>query len=331
MDMDYFYRLATVGIPDTGFPDGPFFKAPLYPLFLKCVYGLFGSGPWVARLFQILLGSLSAVLTFLIAIRLFSRRVAVIAGIIVALSGTLVLYDGQILVPTLSIFLNLLSIWLMIIAWRSERRSLFGLAGLVLGLSVIARPTVLLFAAASIGYLYWCGRHDLATAWKKPLMLLLGLVLAIAPVTIRNAVQTGEFVLIGAYGGINLYIGNNLESDGVSATVPGTGLDWWHGGLQDDTKRIANQDSGRELTIAQQSTYWRNRAVREIMDNPGFFIKHIGRKMLLFLGGYELANNFDIRYISKRIPVLNFLILRKPIYWPWGILLPLGIFGMVLH
>jgi tetratricopeptide (TPR) repeat protein len=201
----------------------------------------------------------------------------------------------------------------------------------VFGLSAIARPTVLPFAAVLLIYLYWQDRSKTARAWKAPAMLLAGLVVAIAPIAVRNYVESGEFVLIGAYGGINLYIGNNLQSDGVSATVPGAGLDWWHQGLMDDTRRMANEGAGRELTAAEQSTYWRNRALQEMSENPGFFVKHVGRKLLLFLGGYELANNFDIRYLSRQIPILNVLILRQPVYWPWGIILPLGLAGMVFH
>ena len=330
MDMDYFHRLATEGIPDTGFPSGPYFKAPLYPLFLKLIYSLFGPGPWAPRVIQIALGCLTALMTYLIGARLFSRRVATEAGLLVAVCGTLILYDGQLLDPTLTIAVTLVAMYLLIVGWQSGRLRWLFLAGVFFGLSAIARAVVLTSVGGLALYLLWLKRQELRQAWKMPFCLLIGVATAIAPVTIRNFLESGEFVPIGTYGGINLYIGNNLHSDGVSATVPGTGLDWWHGGVMDDTRRIADTDAGRELSPTEQSVYWRNRALREIRDNPGFFIGHLGRKLLLFLGGYELANNFDIRYVSKRIPLLNYLILDKPVYWPWGIVLPLGIAGMIL-
>jgi len=330
MDMEYFHRLATEGIPDTGFPSGAFFKAPLYPLFLKVIYTFFGTGPWAPRIFQIILGSLTALLTYMIAVRAFSRRVAFIAGMMVALSGSLILFDGQLLAPTLAIFLNLAAVYLLLEAWSSNKWSLYLASGFLFGLSAVTRPTVLLAAAGLTLLLLWLRRSEFRRDWKQPACLVAGLLLAIAPVTVRNYIETHEFVLIGAYSGINLYIGNNPQSDGVSATVPGTGLDWWHGGTMDDTRRIADQETGRELSTAEQSTYWRNRAIKEILADPGLFATHVGRKFLLFLGGYELANNFDIRYLSKRIGILNYLILRKPVYWPWGILLPLGVCGMIL-
>ncbi len=331
MDMDYFHRLATEGIPGTGFPDGPFFKAPLYPLFLKLVYTIFGAGPWPVRVIQALIGSGSALLTFLLAGRLFSRRVAVIAGLLVAFCGTLILFDGQILVPSLTIFLNLLSLYCLTIALQTRRREFYLAGGLLLGLSAIARPTVLAFAMLMLAYLVWVAwKSTSASPWRTPFLFLLGVILAVAPVTIHNVVKSGELTLIGTYSGVNLYIGNNLHSDGVSAVIPGTGLEWWDGASMDDSRAMAERDMGRSLSAAEQSSYWRDRAVRDIVNNPGWFAGHLWRKLLLFMGGYELANNFDIYYLTKRIPVLKPLVLRGPVFWPWGVILPLAIAGMIL-
>lgn len=331
MDMDYFHRLATEGIADTGFPDGPFFKAPLYPLFLKLVYAVFGAGPWPVRIIQALIGSGSALLTFLLAGRLFSRRVAVIAGLLVAFCGTLILFDGQILVSSLTIFLNLLSLYCLTIALQTRRREFYLAGGLLLGLSAIARPTVLAFAMLMLIYLVWVARRSTSTSpWRTPFLFLLGLILAIAPVTIHNVVKSGEFTLIGTYSGSNLFKGNNLHSDGVSALIPGTGLEWWEGSSMDHSRAIAERDMGRPLSASEQSDYWRNRAVREIVNNPGWFAGHLWRKLLLFMGGYELANNFDIYYLTKRIPVLKPLVPKGPVFWPWGVILPLAVAGIVL-
>jgi len=328
MDMAYFHRLATVGIPGSGFPSGSFFKAPLYPLFLKLVFGLFGDGSWPIRIIQILMGSLTAVGTWLITARLAGRRAALIAGFIIAAYGPLILYDGQLLAPTLAIFLNTAAIYIIILALRYQRAWLYSAAGLVLGLSAVVRPTVLVFAlgAAVIVYLYSQEKRNL----RKGLLLLVGLIVAIVPVTIRNWSQSGEFVLIGSYSGINLYIGNNLKADGVSTTIPGTGLDWWDNASMSDTRAMAETDAGRPLSAAEESNYWRNRAIHEMINHPGVFTRLVIRKLVLTLGGYELANNFDIYYLARRIPPLNVLIWRRPVFFPFGLLLPFGLAGICL-
>ena len=98
----------------------------------------------------------------------------------------------------------------------------------------------------------------------------------------------------------------------------------------DHSRAIAERDMGRPLSASEQSDYWRNRAVREIVNNPGWFAGHLWRKLLLFMGGYELANNFDIYYLTKRIPVLKPLVPKGPVFWPWGVILPLAVAGIVL-
>ena len=331
MDMLYYHQLALGELKSPEIVDGPYFKAPLYPLFLNLVYGLFGAGPWPIRLVQTVIGSLSALLTFLIGLRLFGLRTGVVAGLIVAACGTLILYDGQLLVPSLVIGLNLFSVYCLIRGLESARAGLFLLSGLALGLSAIARPTVLLFVCAVAVLLLWEHRRTPRQVSKKSLALFAaGVVLAIVPVTARNYVKSGEFILIGTYGGINLYIGNNLDSDGVTTRLPGTGLDWWGEGMMEDAIRLAETDVGHKLSPSEQSTYWRNRAIREMVANPGFFLKHLLRKLLLFIGGYELANNFDVYYIAHKAPLMKLLLSRRVVYIPWGVLLPLAVFGMIL-
>jgi len=331
MDMSYFHLLATTGIPDTGFPEGPFFKAPLYPLFLKMVYGVFGDGPWVVRIVQIVLGSLTAGLTCALGGLLFNRRTGLISGLIVAFTATLMLYDLQILVPSLAIFLNMVSLLFLTLAFQTKRNWMYLAGALVLGLSAIARPTVLVFALAVMLYMIFLHRRCEIRMVGRPLvMFLVGLAIAIAPVTIRNYVESGEFVLIGTYSGINLYIGNNLNSDGVSAVVPGTGIEWWEDASMDDTRREAEAALGRSLTAVEQSAYWRDKALGEMFDNPSFVVSNMASKFVLFLGGLELANNFDIYYLKNRLPLISRGIWKGPIFFPWALLLSVGLAGMAL-
>jgi tetratricopeptide (TPR) repeat protein len=331
MDMLYYHQLALGELRSPEIVNGPYFKAPLYPLFLNLVYDLFGEGPWPIRLVQAFIGSLSALLTFLIGLRLFSLRTGVVAGLIVAACGTLILYDGQLLVPNLVIFLNLFSVYCLIRGLELAKAHLFLLSGLALGLSAIARPTVLLFAGVVVVLLWWELRRSSRQVSRKSLILFAaGVILAILPVTVRNYVKSGEFVVIGTYGGINLYIGNNLQSDGVSTTIPGTGLDWWGEGMMEDAKRLAENDVGHKLSPSEQSAYWRNRAINEMAANPGFFMKHLLRKLLLFIGGYELANNFDVYYVAHQASLMKLLLTRRVVYIPWGVLLPLAVVGIIL-
>jgi len=84
-----------------------FWQPPLYPYFVAFWYKLFGARPDAVRLAQILLGSLSALLVFRLADRLFWRRAAWLAWTGVTLSAPLLFMDLQLLNAGPAIFLLL--------------------------------------------------------------------------------------------------------------------------------------------------------------------------------------------------------------------------------
>lgn len=98
----------------------------------------------------------------------------------------------------------------------------------------------------------------------------------------------------------------------------------------EEATRLAEADVGRKLSPSEHSAYWRNRAIREMAANPGFLLKHLLRKLLLFIGGFELSNNFDIYYVAHRLPLMKVLLLKGPVYLPWGVLLPLAVVGILV-
>ena len=67
----------------------------------------------------------------------------------------------------------------------------------------------------------WCRCSRSGHWWRRRsagcrarVLILLGAALAIAPVTLRNRVVGGEWVLVTAGGGFNFYIGNHAAADG---------------------------------------------------------------------------------------------------------------------
>ena len=84
-----------------------------------------------------------------------------------------------------------------------------------------------------------------------------------------------------------------------------------------DAIRLAETDAGRSLSATERSAYWRDRAVEEIWNNPAFFLKHLVRKLFLFISGLELFNNFDIYYFAHKTSVMKLLLWKGVIYFPW--------------
>jgi Flp pilus assembly protein TadD len=156
-------------------------------------------------------------------------------------------------------------------------------------------------------------------AWAFALVLL-GVAVVVAPVTVRNYAVGGDFVPIASQGGINFYIGNNPESDGASAVMPVLGEAWQN----EDAVRIAETNEGRKLRPSEVSGFW-YRAGREfVLTNPGAAARLYLRKFVLFWDSFELANNKDIYYFGN----MSFLF-RWTRWLGFGLVAPLALLGAI--
>ena len=284
---------------------------------------MFGHGYVVPRVVQAVIGALSCGLLFLIGRRLFGRAVAAVAGFAAAGYWILIYFDGELLIPTLIVFIDLLLIWLLLRAGRAPSIAVHATAGVVLGLSAIARPNVLLFAPAIVVWLLVTHRRR----WKRALLGVIcvtaGCLLVVLPVTVRNYVVGDDMVLIASQGGVNSYIGNNPESDGRTAIVPGTPGGWWEGYYA--TVERAENARGRELKPSEVSDYYYEQAWEFMRTQPREFFKLLGLKLTLFWSAWEIGNNKNIYFWVERFtPTLRWLPLG------FGVVGPLGIVGLVL-
>ncbi|MFX4301731.1 glycosyltransferase family 39 protein [Alicyclobacillus tolerans] len=83
----------------------------------------------------------------------------------------------------------------------------FALVGLLLGLDIDIRPIPLLFP---IFYLFserWLGQIAWRIAFQRTVSFVLGMVVGIFPVTLRNWLAMHHFVLVSTNGGVNLWQG----------------------------------------------------------------------------------------------------------------------------
>ena len=316
-NMDAGYHLAWANALATGeeFQDGPFFRAPLYPMVLAALTALPGDGTLVARLAQAFFGGVSAYLTYRIGARVHGRHAGLVASALVACSWVLIAFDAELLIPTLFVPLTLLALDRALDWGFDDRPRPALIAGLAFGLAAIARPNVLLFMPFAFGLAVAKGR-----GWRGPAGLALGTCLAVAPVTVHNALE-GDPALISTQAGVNLWIGNNPASDGSAAIVPGTPDGWWegyHGAISQ-----AEAAAGRELRPSEVSAHFTARAVDWAMDEPGAWASHMLWKARLLLTNVELANNSDIQFTATRtMPLLRFTPSR------WDLLLGFGLVGL---
>lgn len=323
MDPLFHHQWAEAVADGKPFWDGPYFRAPLYTWFLGAVYWLLGSGPWAARLVQAVLGSLNCVLLCLLGRRVFGRTTGVLAGLGGALYWILVYHDAELLSPVLIVFLNLLLLLSVVHTGARPSAWRWLVSGVLLGLSAIARPDILLLAPLLVVWLAW--RH-----WPHKRRIVAyaaccaaGTLLPIGPVTIRNYVASGEFVPIATYGGVNFYIGNNPDADGMSAGIKGDPPQWWP--CYHAQVARAEQAEGRPLTAAEVSRYYSRATWQYIRAQPGQAIGRMLRKGLYFWSRWEVGNNHDIYFVTHAYaPIVRVL----PVgFWIVG---PLGLLGLLL-
>jgi len=160
--------------------------APVY-LMLLALLRLVGESLWWPRLFQVLVGSASCVLIWLIGRRIFPPGVALAASLAATAYGPLVYYGGELLPGTIAVFFVLLLLWLLLETppdpvWR------WAAPGLLLGVAVLATPAALLLLPV---LLWWLG------AWERGLWLAAGCGLVIAPVAVLHGFPLNTDILGG--------------------------------------------------------------------------------------------------------------------------------------
>jgi tetratricopeptide (TPR) repeat protein len=294
-----------------------FFMGPLYSYVLALVMAVAGESLLVIRILQIVGGSVTVVLTYLLGRSLFRPSTAFLGALLLAFYGAATFYEGQFLMMWLG---TLLDVALLLALYRAAgRRSAapYAVAGLLLGLSALARANVLIFLPVA-----WIG---IALAEKKGRRLGRNLVftaataIVIAPATLHNAVASGDFVLVTSNAGVNFYIGNYEHATGIFANPRGIDL-----GRDPTTRKHAEQVLGRDLKPSEVSRYWFSETLRDIQADPLRWAGLLLRKVRLFVDGYEVPQieSYDLsreRYASLRMLPVS--------YW---ILLALGAVGVML-
>lgn len=305
MDMKYHDEWARTIIAGNFWGDEAFFRAPLYPYFLAFLYSISGGSITFARVFQAVTGAGSTVVCYFVGLEAFKkRRIAFLGSVLFAAIWTAVYFDVELLLVVLEVFFDLLAV-LFLLKARDGRVLNFALAGLFVGLSAVTRPNVLAFAlAAWLIYLIAKPRIEKRKLIRGLVSFYVIITAVILPVTIRNYVVGDDLVLISSQGGLNLYIGNNAESDGTTAVLPGTRADWWGGYF--DAETIAENEAGRELKPSGVNNFYIKKTFDFFKNEPLKAGRLLLWKAYLFTNGVELGNNFDNNYLKEKLDLLRF-------------------------
>jgi len=302
---------------------GVFYGLPLYPYLLGLVYWLFGHNIFAAKLLQFLVGSLSCGLVYLIAKTVFNKPVGILASLMLAFYAMSIYLEGLFVSAFLAIFLNCLLMLLLLSIMDSPSRPKWLGAGLLIGLSALASGSVLLFVPLVIVWSFTCFKDTPTTRLTSyTVLLLLGMVFIIAPVTIRNYVVGRDFVPITAHGGITFYGGNNPLSRGLFRLPRnlGTGVI----DVRSNSKALAERGTGRTLKPSEVSQFWFAQGFAFIKSDPRRFAKYTLKKAVLFWNAHEIPDILPLFFFKQYAPLL-----RLPLV-TFSIVCPLALLGMIL-
>jgi 4-amino-4-deoxy-L-arabinose transferase-like glycosyltransferase len=213
--------------------------SPGLPLFVAGLYEVTGGvHERLAREVLALLGSLAVLFTYLLARRLAGavqprvlgspegdqgQRVpgravvgSLIAALAVAIYPATIQYTGMLMTEPLAA--TLLAGAILAILWAADGISPWRwlVPGLTLGALALVRPEYLAIGGLLAVLIFL--RQRLYDKWRQALLaaavVILGIVVVVAPWTVRNAVALHRLVPISTGGGQVLYAGTYLPSDG---------------------------------------------------------------------------------------------------------------------
>ena len=190
------------------------YRPPALPWITSLVYRAAGHRYDLAVLLQAVIGATVPLLVVALGAALFGAGVGWLAGWLAAFHPLIVFFSGHLLTENLFTALILLAL-LLGVRWVSAPRGGLALAtGIAWGLASLARPLALLLPVVLVLW-GWSALGRAAGARGRAAqvgLLILGLVLAVGPWTLRNARVFDAFVPVSTNSGRVLLEGYNPRS-----------------------------------------------------------------------------------------------------------------------
>jgi 4-amino-4-deoxy-L-arabinose transferase-like glycosyltransferase len=237
--------------------NGSTYRPPMYILFLAAIYKVFGHNYHAVYIVQSFMSVACLGLIYLLARRLWNGTVGMISLVLSALYVPFIGYSGILLSEILFLFFLLAFSYFALRAVQTRSISFTVLSAVFCALATMTRSISLLLPVGIVIMLVICYRKQMLTktALTRVSLFFAAMLLTISPWTIRNYVDTGEFVLIDSISGLNLLIGNNEYADGFFTFKVWETEGW-----------IAAHQP--QYNLPQADNVMRDYAVQWIIDNP---------------------------------------------------------------
>ena len=287
-------------------PQEVLIHAPLYPYLLALFLKISGGEIFLVRLMQGLLCSLLLLLPVFLMLR---RRTAGIpslrflpyaATLLLGIYPPLAIYQCEFFSENLMMILLTWSLW----SFTLHRKYADGLAGVLGGLAVLAHPGCIFYLPLSTVYAWFRLKNGRCARLFRLGSLLFGMILVIAPVSVRNSLLARRPVLIQDNSMFNLVLGNSRGSTGTCRIPPG--IRW-----EKEFERGSIGAARQGITVEE---FYRNEFLQYILHHPGHYLLNLGRKAAMALSAREFTTWSDAT-------ALKLIVWHRYFYQNWFLLL----------
>lgn len=270
-------------------------RGPLYAFFLAGIYQIIHPGFLVVRFLQAFLDSGSALLLLYLGSWFFNKKTGFIAGILYAIYPYFIYLSGMLASEPLYLFLTFLSLTFYVFFRKTNQRRYLALFGVGLGLSALCRPVALIYI---FPFMLWIGfiSFPKRSIVKNSAIFILFVFLPILPWTARNYVVHGDFLLISAGSGLNLYLGNGPdpvfkadrvpdEINNIMLTIPFDDPPSLEPFYTEEARQFRRERPNLPNVVdfsIERDALLREKALSYILANPLNFLRNYLKKLFLF-------------------------------------------------
>lgn len=274
-------------------------RPPGYPTFLAGIYALFGHNYPAVRIVQAILSALMVIFIYLTGRSVFNETVGKLGAVIAVFYPFFIFYSGMLLSDILFTFtLVLFSLLAFKLIENNSLKSQVGV-GLILGVTTLIRPTICLFPIFMFVWLWMIREKKKEAIWNWLLICII-FIITLSPWMIRNYLVLNAFVPFTTQGGEHLWVSNHPAANGTGVYPEETAQ-----------RRII---MARIPSEVERDRYFRQEAIKFIVNDPGHYFKLIFMKFIRFWNPFPQT--------SLRDQVVSF--------FSYGLLLPVFIIGLIL-
>ncbi len=313
-------------VPDRPFTD----NSPLFPYLLAILFALAGGRDLrLVRLVGIGVDAVTAMLVARLATRRFGPLAGVVAGVLYACYAPAIFFAAEPIYVPYALVCCVATALLLTRAPATAGRTLaagasFGVATGFIPSLAIGAPLLALVAADGARNAVVDVERQAGARLGRAAAALVGVGLAIAPITALNYAASGNIVLLTMSAGHAFYLGHNPEAragyylpdriGGVEAANRGSIFDSMH--------RIAEDAEGHAISDDGVSRYYARKAWHHVVTHPAAELRLFALRLAAFCNWFEATTYADFYFEREQSAVLRLL----PTF---PLLLALAVVGLV--